>query len=57
MRHTTLGNPIPGTRHVARVEANVTAESIQLAPSQLERLAGIRPPVGDRYADMAPVIR
>jgi aryl-alcohol dehydrogenase-like predicted oxidoreductase len=49
--------PIPGTRHVSRVEENAAADSIQLTPSQLERLAGIRPPVGDRYADMAPISR
>jgi len=49
--------PIPGTRHVSRVEENAAADSLQLTPGQLSRLAGIRPPVGDRYTDMAPLSR
>jgi aryl-alcohol dehydrogenase-like predicted oxidoreductase len=49
--------PIPGTRHVSRVEENAGADDLVLTSDQLNRLSAIRPPVGDRYADMAPVNR
>jgi aryl-alcohol dehydrogenase-like predicted oxidoreductase len=49
--------PIPGTRHVARVEENAGAEKIRLTSDQLSRLSAIQAPVGDRYADMAPINR
>ncbi len=49
--------PIPGTRHASRVEENAAADSIELASDQLRRLSAIRPPVGDRYADMASINR
>jgi aryl-alcohol dehydrogenase-like predicted oxidoreductase len=49
--------PIPGTRRVARVEENAAADSIQLTSDQLTRLDASRPPVGDRYVDMAPINR
>jgi aryl-alcohol dehydrogenase-like predicted oxidoreductase len=49
--------PIPGTRHVTRVEENAAADSIRLTGDQLNRLVAIGPPVGDRYADMAPIGR
>ncbi len=49
--------PIPGTRRVSRVEENAGADAIELTSDQLSRLAAIQPPVGDRYADMAPVNR
>jgi aryl-alcohol dehydrogenase-like predicted oxidoreductase len=49
--------PIPGTRRVSRVEENAAADEIELTEDQLARLAGIRPPVGDRYEDMARVNR
>ena len=49
--------PIPGTRHVARVEENAGAEKIKLTTDQLRRLSAIQAPVGDRYADMAPISR
>jgi aryl-alcohol dehydrogenase-like predicted oxidoreductase len=49
--------PIPGTRHVSRVEEDAAADKIELTPSQLARLNAIRPPVGDRYADMTTINR
>jgi aryl-alcohol dehydrogenase-like predicted oxidoreductase len=49
--------PIPGARHVSRVEENAAADSIELTSGQLTRLSAIRPPVGDRYADMSRVGR
>jgi aryl-alcohol dehydrogenase-like predicted oxidoreductase len=49
--------PIPGTRHVSRVEENVRAAAIQLTAGQLTRLGAIQPPVGDRYADMSRINR
>ena len=49
--------PIPGTRHVARIEENVGADKIKLTSDQLSRLSAIQAPVGDRYADMAPLNR
>jgi aryl-alcohol dehydrogenase-like predicted oxidoreductase len=49
--------PIPGTRRVSRVEENARADSIDLTSDQLRRLGAIRSPVGDRYADMAPINR
>jgi aryl-alcohol dehydrogenase-like predicted oxidoreductase len=47
--------PIPGTKHVARLEEDAEADEIYLTGDQLARLSAIQPPVGDRYADMAPV--
>jgi aryl-alcohol dehydrogenase-like predicted oxidoreductase len=47
--------PIPGTKRVSRLEENVGAASLVLSPDQLARLDAIRPPVGDRYADMSPI--
>src|ERR1700682_2924308 len=49
--------PIPGTRRVSRVEENAAADSIKLTSDQVSRLGAIQPPVGDRYADMAPINR
>jgi aryl-alcohol dehydrogenase-like predicted oxidoreductase len=49
--------PIPGTRHVSRVEENVGADAMRLTSDQLSRLSAIKAPVGDRYADMAPINR
>jgi aryl-alcohol dehydrogenase-like predicted oxidoreductase len=49
--------PIPGTKHVARLEENAAADDIQLTADQLARLGSIMAPVGDRYADMAPINR
>jgi aryl-alcohol dehydrogenase-like predicted oxidoreductase len=49
--------PIPGTRHVERLEENARADEIRLTPDQIARLSAIQPPVGDRYADMSTVNR
>ncbi|GIF65663.1 putative aldo/keto reductase [Asanoa ishikariensis] len=49
--------PIPGTTQVFRLEENAAAESLVLADEQLNRLSAIRPPVGDRYADMTSIDR
>ena len=45
--------PIPGTKRVARIEENAGAAGVELSKEQLERLTAIRPPAGDRYADMS----
>jgi len=47
--------PIPGTRRVSRLEENAAAADLVLSPDNLARLAAIRPPAGDRYADMSPL--
>ena len=47
--------PIPGTRRVSRLEENAVAADLMLSPDHLARLAAIRPPAGDRYADMSPL--
>jgi len=49
--------PIPGTKHVSRVEENAGATSIGLTADQVARLGAIKPPVGDRYADMSRINR
>jgi len=47
--------PIPGTKRVSRLEENAAAADLVLSRDQLARLSAIRPPAGDRYADMSPV--
>jgi aryl-alcohol dehydrogenase-like predicted oxidoreductase len=50
--------PIPGTRHVSRLDENAAAAHIELTDDQLRALDEAFPPgttAGDRYADMAPV--
>jgi aryl-alcohol dehydrogenase-like predicted oxidoreductase len=49
--------PIPGTKHVSRLEENAAADAIELSAEQLARLSAVRAPVGERYADMTPVNR
>jgi len=49
--------PIPGTKRVSYLEENAAADAVVLTPSQLEQLAAIDAPVGDRYADMSPLNR
>jgi aryl-alcohol dehydrogenase-like predicted oxidoreductase len=49
--------PIPGTKHVARIEENAAATGIALSAEQVARLSAIQAPVGDRYADMSRVSR
>jgi aryl-alcohol dehydrogenase-like predicted oxidoreductase len=47
--------PIPGTKRVPRLEENAAATDVALSRDQLARLSAIRPPAGDRYADMSPI--
>lgn len=49
--------PIPGTRHVQRLEENVGADALALTEAQLGRLGTLDAPVGDRYSDMTPLGR
>jgi aryl-alcohol dehydrogenase-like predicted oxidoreductase len=49
--------PIPGTKHVERLEENTGAVAITLTADQVARLSAIQPPVGDRYADMSRIGR
>jgi aryl-alcohol dehydrogenase-like predicted oxidoreductase len=49
--------PIPGTKSVKRVEENAGADALELSADQLERLNGVAPAVGDRYADMSTIDR
>jgi aryl-alcohol dehydrogenase-like predicted oxidoreductase len=49
--------PIPGTKHVARLEENTAATGIRLTADQVARLGAIEAPVGDRYADMSRINR
>ncbi|MDT7590258.1 MAG: hypothetical protein QOE32_7808, partial [Pseudonocardiales bacterium] len=49
--------PIPGTKRVTRLEENVASDAVELTPAQVSRLNAIKPPVGDRYADMTPLGR
>ncbi|MFJ6573404.1 aldo/keto reductase [Streptomyces sp. NPDC091292] len=41
--------PIPGTKHVARVEENTAADRVELTPAQIERLTGLPPASGDTH--------
>jgi aryl-alcohol dehydrogenase-like predicted oxidoreductase len=47
--------PIPGTKRVSRLEENTAATDVVLSRDHLARLSAIRPPAGDRYADMSPI--
>jgi len=49
--------PIPGTKHVARVEENAAADAVVLTEEQLARLTGVPAAAGDRYGDMSRVGR
>jgi aryl-alcohol dehydrogenase-like predicted oxidoreductase len=49
--------PIPGTKRVDRLEENAAADRVELTSAQVDRLAAMRPPTGDRYADMTPINR
>lgn len=49
--------PIPGTKHVSRLEENVAADALTLSAEQLASLSAIEPAIGDRYADMSTVHR
>ena len=41
--------PIPGTKRVARVEENTTADSLELSAEQLARLNDLTPAEGERH--------
>jgi aryl-alcohol dehydrogenase-like predicted oxidoreductase len=43
--------PIPGTKRVARLEENVAADTVELAPDQLARLDRITQAVGGHHAE------
>jgi aryl-alcohol dehydrogenase-like predicted oxidoreductase len=43
--------PIPGTKHVSRLEENVAADSVRLAAEQLDKLTRITPPAGDHHSE------
>jgi aryl-alcohol dehydrogenase-like predicted oxidoreductase len=49
--------PIPGTKHVFRMEENAAAIDVTLTPEQVARLSAIQAPVGERYADMSRINR
>jgi aryl-alcohol dehydrogenase-like predicted oxidoreductase len=49
--------PIPGTKHVSRMDENAAATGVTLNAEQVARLSEIQAPVGDRYADMSRVNR
>jgi aryl-alcohol dehydrogenase-like predicted oxidoreductase len=41
--------PIPGTKHVSRVEENIAADGVELSSDQLEKLTKLTPPAGDHH--------
>jgi len=41
--------PIPGTKHVSRVEENVGADAIELSPGQIDRLDTLPPAAGEHH--------
>ncbi len=43
--------PIPGTKHVARLEENIAADQVELTPGQVEALSNLTPPAGDHHTD------
>ncbi|AMB58311.1 aldo/keto reductase [Microterricola viridarii] len=47
--------PIPGTKHVSRLEENVAADALVLGEEQVLALTELDAPRGDRYADMSPL--
>ncbi|WP_127503474.1 aldo/keto reductase [Actinoplanes solisilvae] len=49
--------PIPGTKHVKRLEENAGADALRLTADQLSRLTAIQPPAGERYANMNEIAR
>jgi aryl-alcohol dehydrogenase-like predicted oxidoreductase len=46
--------PIPGTRHISRVEENTAADTIELTPKQITKLDNLTPAAGNHHeqADM-----
>ncbi len=51
--------PIPGTKRVARVEENTTADAVELSAEQIERLNNLTPAAGERHdeGNMAAIDR
>jgi aryl-alcohol dehydrogenase-like predicted oxidoreductase len=51
--------PIPGTKHVARVEQNTAADALELSAEQIRRLDDLTPAIGERHdeANMSAVDR
>ena len=51
--------PIPGTKHVARVEENTAADALELSAEQIQRLDDLTPAIGERHdeANMSAVDR
>ncbi|MFF0729491.1 aldo/keto reductase [Streptomyces sp. NPDC004134] len=51
--------PIPGTKHVARLEENSAADGIRLTAGQISRLNNLTPASGERHSepDMAAIDR
>jgi aryl-alcohol dehydrogenase-like predicted oxidoreductase len=43
--------PIPGTRHVLRVEENIAADNVELAADQIRKLDNLTPPAGNHHED------
>jgi aryl-alcohol dehydrogenase-like predicted oxidoreductase len=43
--------PIPGTKRVARLEENVSADTVTLTVDQLERLDNVSPAAGDHHSE------
>jgi aryl-alcohol dehydrogenase-like predicted oxidoreductase len=41
--------PIPGTKHVSRVEENVAADGIELTAEQIDKLNNLTPPAGESH--------
>jgi len=41
--------PIPGTKHVSRVEENVAADDVRLTGEQLAKLTRVSPPAGEHH--------
>jgi aryl-alcohol dehydrogenase-like predicted oxidoreductase len=43
--------PIPGTRHVARLEENAAADAVHLSDEQLDQLSSLPPAAGDTHTE------
>jgi aryl-alcohol dehydrogenase-like predicted oxidoreductase len=43
--------PIPGTRHINRLEENVAAADVQLTDEQIAKLNALTPPAGDHHTE------
>lgn len=41
--------PIPGTRHVGRLEENAAADALELTPAQIDTLSRLAQPAGDHH--------